>query len=138
LEWRLREEDHENEMIRQALQLGDKRQSKKAHVDLKFASMQDLLKKLRNHGRHLRKMKKHMTKLREEILSRCHVGDEKDGENVHDKGGEAVHEEGDVEVEVEVCHHEDEIHDQVHKGFDLNSESDVGHFGEVSALQSSI
>jgi len=32
-------------------------------------------------------MKKHMTKLREEILSRCHVGDEEDGENVDNKGG---------------------------------------------------
>ncbi|QCD82850.1 hypothetical protein DEO72_LG2g3191 [Vigna unguiculata] len=77
-------------------------------------------------------MKKHMTKLREEILSRCHVGDEEDGENVDNK---VVHEEGDFEVEVKVRHHEDEIRDHVHKGFDLNSESDVGQFGEVSALQ---
>jgi len=126
----LREEDHENEIIREALQLGHEGQSKKAHVDNKAASTQDLLKKLRKHGRRLRKLKKHMTELREEILSRSHVGDEEDGENVDEKGAEGVHKEADVEVEVEQRDQEDEIGERLHKGFDLNSESDVAQFGE--------
>jgi len=135
LEWRLREEDHENEIIREALQLGHEGQSKKAHVDNKVASMQDLLKKLRKHGRRLRKLKKHMTELHEEILSRSHVGDEEDGENVDENGAEGVHKEADVEVEVEQRDQEDEIGEHLHKCFDLNSESDVAQFGEVLALQ---
>ncbi|QCD92948.1 hypothetical protein DEO72_LG5g1017 [Vigna unguiculata] len=135
LKWRLREEDHDNEIIREALQLGHEGQSKKAHVDNKAASTQDLLKKLRKHGRRLRKLKKHMTELREEILSRSYVGDEEDGENVDEKGAEGLHKEADVEVEVEQRDQEDEIGERLHKGFDLNSESDVEQFGEVLALQ---
>ena len=127
----MREEDHENEIIREALQLGHEGQSKKAH-DNKAASTQDLLKKLRKHGRQLRKLKKHMTELREEILFRSHVGDEED---VDEKGAEGVHKEGDVKVEVEEHEQEDEIGERVHKGFDLNSESDVAQFGKVLALQ---
>ena len=131
----MREEDHENEIIREALQLGHEGQSKKAHVDNNAASTQDLLKKLRKHGRRLQKLKKHMTELREEILSRSHVEDEEDGENVDEKGAEGVHKEGDVKVEVEEHEQEDEIGERVHKGFDLNSEYDVAQFGEVLALQ---
>ncbi|QCE04644.1 Ulp1 protease family [Vigna unguiculata] len=97
--------------------------------------MQDLLKKLRKHGRRLRKLKKHMTELHEEILSRSHVGDEEDGENVDENGAEGVHKEADVEVEVEQRDQEDEIGEHLHKCFDLNSESDVAQFGEVLALQ---
>jgi len=84
-------------MINEVLQLREEPQSKKAHVDVKFALTKDLLNKLRNHGRRLRKMKKHLTLLREEILSRCHVGDEKGGQNIEEEGGD--------EVEVEVGDH---------------------------------
>ncbi|QCD92951.1 Ulp1 protease family [Vigna unguiculata] len=76
-----------------------------------------------------------MTELREEILSRSYVGDEEDGENVDEKGAEGLHKEADVEVEVEQRDQEDEIGERLHKGFDLNSESDVEQFGEVLALQ---
>jgi len=78
----LREEDHENEMIRIALQLGEEPQSKKSHVNVNLASTKDLLKKLRNYRRGLQKIKKHMMVLREEILSRCHVGDEEGRQDV--------------------------------------------------------
>ena len=135
MEWRLREEDHDNEIIREALQLRHEGQSKKAHVDNKAALTQDLLKKLRKHGRRLRKLKKHMTELREEILSRSHVVGEEDGENVDEKGAKGVHKEADVEVEVEQRDQEDEIGERLDKGFDLNSESNVAQFGEVLALQ---
>ena len=131
----MREEDHENEIIREALQLRHEGQSKKAHVDNKAASTQDLLTKLRKHGRRLRKLKKHMTELREEILSRSHVVGEEDGENVDEKGAKGVHKEADVEVEVEQRDQEDEIGERLDKGFDLNSESNVAQFGEVLALQ---
>jgi len=133
----LREEDKENKMIHEALQLSEEPKSKKLHVDVKLALTKDLLKRLRNHGRHLRKMKEDMTVLREKIFSRCHGGD--------DEGGQDV--EGEVGVEVELCEHDDEVRqdaptvvermsgDNVGKDFDLNSASGVGHCGEVPALQ---
>jgi len=137
----LREEDKENKMICDALQLGEEPKSKTLHVDVKLASTKDLLKRLRNHGRCLRKMKEDMTVLREEIFSRCHGGDEEGGQDVEGEEGD------EVEVEVELREHDDEVRheaptvvermneDDVGEAFDLNSASDVGHCGEVLALQ---
>jgi len=69
------------------MQLGEEPKSKKLHVDVKLASTKYLLKRLRNHGRRLRKMKEDMTVLREKIFSRCHGGDDEGG---HDVEGEGV------------------------------------------------
>ncbi|QCD99864.1 hypothetical protein DEO72_LG7g1151 [Vigna unguiculata] len=73
-EWRLREEDKQNNMIREALQLGDEAKSEKSHVDIKLASTKVLLQRLRTHRTRLRMMKDEMTLMRKEISLRCHGG----------------------------------------------------------------
>ncbi|QCE03805.1 hypothetical protein DEO72_LG8g1832 [Vigna unguiculata] len=138
-EWRLREEAKQNKMIREALQLGEEPNSKKSHVDVKLASTKELLKRLRNHGRRLRRLKEEMSVFREEISSRCHGGDDEGGQDVEGEEGD--------EVEVEPREHDDEVcsdtahviermnGDDVRKTFDLNSASNVGIYGEVASLQ---
>ena len=82
----MREEDYGNEMIREVLHLGEEPQFENSHFAEKSTSNKDLLKKLKTHGRCIRKIKKQMSLLQEEILSTCHAR-EGEGEEVEREGG---------------------------------------------------
>ncbi|QCE06002.1 hypothetical protein DEO72_LG9g1011 [Vigna unguiculata] len=101
-------------------------------------SMKDLLKKLRVHGRHITKMKKRITVLGDDILSRCHVGEEEGGQEVEGEGGEEVEVEVGEDVDVfgqdVLVGVETSKEDDVGKAFDLNSEADDHHCEDVSTL----
>ncbi|XP_027905985.1 uncharacterized protein LOC114165600 [Vigna unguiculata] len=90
VEWRLREEDKQNIMIREALQLGDEAKSEKSHVDIKLASTKVLLQRLRTHRTRLRMMKDEMTLMREEISLRCHSGIDKGVQHGQGNDGDEV------------------------------------------------
>jgi len=83
-------------------------------------------------------MKKRITVLGDDILSRCHVGEEEGGQEVEGEGGEEVEVEVGEDVDVfgqdVLVGVETSKEDDVGKAFDLNSEADDHHCEDVSTL----
>jgi len=85
-------EDFGNELICASLTLSEDYKCKHADEDDTSVSKKDLLKRLKRHGKSIRKMKKRISFLHENIMSTSNAAEGDDGEEADAESG--VHEDG--------------------------------------------
>jgi len=137
-DWSLKEEDYENELIRAALTFGEDSDAHDENEDERSISKKALLKRLKRHGKSIRKMKKRISFLHDKIMSASNVAEEDNGEDVdagcdvaEDGEGADVQSEGvqNVYLTGVVSVNEEEMA----KGIDLNCAADIGVTNDLSA-----
>jgi len=137
-DWSLKEEDCGNELIRAALTFGEDSDAHDEDEDERSISKKALLKRLKRHGKSIRKMKKRISFLHDKIMSASNVAEEDNGEDVdagcdvaEDGEGADVQSEGVQKVDLTgvVSVNEEEMA----KGIDLNCAADFGVRNDLSA-----
>ncbi|XP_027925341.1 uncharacterized protein LOC114182635 [Vigna unguiculata] len=122
-DWSLKEEDYGNELIRAALTFGEDSDAHDEDEDERSISKKALLKRLKRHGKSIRKMKKRISFLHDKIMSASNVAEEDNGEDV-DAGCDVAEDGEGADVQSE---------EEMAKGIDLNCAADIGVRNDLSA-----